>query len=574
MNAARTTISVMERLKKNLLPLLFACLIAGSLAADLAWIADDHALIGSDVPNHLTFSVDYYYRLSDILGSGDASLPAKAFRAARSVFEPLPHQGKRFSNILYLATYPFYAAGGQDLFSARLSSFAWLLPLLLAMYLLGKELHSRAAGITAAGMIALHPAVFSSACQYGLDLPLTAVTALCLLLLLKCRDFSDYRYSLLLGAALGIGLFIKFYIFLFVGAPFAYVMARAFMRGTTRTRLLNMGMLFFLVALALYAWWGEGQKDILSPNNDPLSFYDLLRLCIAYFHNLTVFVLGPLLAVLAASGAYLLARSKREDRYFHVLGLLAPAAVFLVLYCMLPDWHERWLMPVLPAGAAIAAWGIHQVKNTRARNGILLAVMAVLSVTFYRVTFQNDISWRPAHYNLRIDPVFHTSPALFQKHMYKNDRYGIRELASGITESAPARRTRILAVLLGPQAEQVVETFELTYWMRSHDRNLEVCDLFMMFDEAYTSLDSFDYVLLQLPYNAAYGGWPPYDEFVRLAKTVPDGYTILRLSKSAVAGDLFRGLYDRLPRYTLVKKVRTPFKYDWYLYRKAGDTRV
>jgi len=79
----------------------------------------------------------------------------------------------------------------------------------LAIFGLGRRLLDPAAGLLAAFLFATAPFVVFSLMNFQLDLPLAAMVALALYSLARTEALSDWRWSLGLGAVMGLGMLTK-----------------------------------------------------------------------------------------------------------------------------------------------------------------------------------------------------------------------------------------------------------------------------------------------------------------------------------------------------------------------------
>ncbi|HJV54927.1 MAG TPA: glycosyltransferase family 39 protein [Methylomirabilota bacterium] len=79
----------------------------------------------------------------------------------------------------------------------------------LAVLGLGRRLLDPAAGLLAAFLFATAPFVVFSLMNFQLDLPLAAVVALALYALARSEALSEWRWSLGLGAVMGLGMLTK-----------------------------------------------------------------------------------------------------------------------------------------------------------------------------------------------------------------------------------------------------------------------------------------------------------------------------------------------------------------------------
>ena len=219
-------------------------------AINLLWVAIDSGRVHWDFARHLGNSLFYKdtFTLSDPIQYLEGYVTYPPF--------------------MYWVTDAFYAVLGTDLWVAILSNFGLHLdPRLTPTFGIGKTLWSPRVGFLAALFAVTSPLFVTQLRQYMLDAPLAALVALSLYLLIRSDNFSDRRYSLLLGVACGCGMLIKwtfpFFVFLPVGVAIvaALVLAR---REGPAGRLVNVagaGMITVALRRALVSAPPRGVRD-------------------------------------------------------------------------------------------------------------------------------------------------------------------------------------------------------------------------------------------------------------------------------------------------------------------------
>lgn len=123
--------------------------------------------------------------------------------------------------IFYQTVYPplfhlhsalFYRFFGISLETAFWSQFLFWVILVFSLYGIGTYLFSPLVGVLTVLVYLTSPTVLLIAPCYLLDIPSAAMLALCFYLLLKTENFQRRSYSLLFGAALGLGLMVKWWV--------------------------------------------------------------------------------------------------------------------------------------------------------------------------------------------------------------------------------------------------------------------------------------------------------------------------------------------------------------------------
>ncbi|MCM8814198.1 MAG: glycosyltransferase family 39 protein [Candidatus Omnitrophica bacterium] len=244
----------------------FFFLTASILLTAVFWCYYDNSIRGVDSPNHLFFSLEFFYRMRDILQS-PASLIAKGAEILRALGTATPSSTVYWPNGLYAGTAFFYYCSGPALFAAKLSMIPYLIALIVATYLIGMRLFSEKIGLLAAAGCFFYPLIFQSARQYQLDLPLTAMVACSVFLLLASEQFNRRSISVCLGISCGWAMLIKGQFLLFIIGPLAYYLyaARRTNVNPRQRRRQYVNFALFLVFFLLIAsiWWGGKIRNVL-----------------------------------------------------------------------------------------------------------------------------------------------------------------------------------------------------------------------------------------------------------------------------------------------------------------------
>ncbi len=82
------------------------------------------------------------------------------------------------STARYYVSIPFYYLMGTNEFTGFIEINAFLILLVIAVYLIGSKLYNNSAGLFGAFCISMYPIVIESPRDYMLDLPLAALVAL------------------------------------------------------------------------------------------------------------------------------------------------------------------------------------------------------------------------------------------------------------------------------------------------------------------------------------------------------------------------------------------------------------
>jgi len=197
-----------------------------SLVGNVIWGIGNNAIKGPDMPSHLLFSLEYYYRFQDIVHNPALPIWSKARYLFSLLTESMPHAAANCPNLGYALTHPFYVFFGPSLPVARMSNMLCLAAMLVSVYITGKHLSSRFGGLLSAYFLLMSPLIYESSRQYGLDFPLTAFVSVSMALLLKCDGFNNLKYTLLAALCAGLGTLVKGQLAIFLLVPILLLLAR------------------------------------------------------------------------------------------------------------------------------------------------------------------------------------------------------------------------------------------------------------------------------------------------------------------------------------------------------------
>jgi 4-amino-4-deoxy-L-arabinose transferase-like glycosyltransferase len=219
--------------------LLLGLLVASIAALNLLWVRLDSDALSWDPARHL----------------GDSLFYKDTF----SLAHPIRYlEGyTQYPPLLYWVTDVFYVVFGTNAWVAILSNTVFWAVLVGATYGIGKVLWSPRVGLLAALFAVTSPIFVKWGHQYMLDMPLSAMVALSLYFLIRSDNFTDRRSSLLLGAACGGGMLVKWTLPFFLGLPILIAVSAALVysyRERSTDRLLNIAGAA-LITLALSALW-------------------------------------------------------------------------------------------------------------------------------------------------------------------------------------------------------------------------------------------------------------------------------------------------------------------------------
>lgn len=344
--------------------------------------------------------------------------------------------------LLYWKTIPFYLIFGESLSSAVLVASIFMGLLAFSVYAIGKELWNRSTGILGAVFVLTLPLVITQFRQYQPDGPMAALVAFTLLCLIKSKEFSYRRWSLLLGAAVGAGMMMKWTYALAALLPVGYALVIAFRRDW-RKRLPNVAKAVFVAAIIAGPWYlahGDSLLRDLTTNaidagvreGDPAVFS--LAGVTYYAKNLldVQLYLFPLLLLLVGVAVSFW---KRNYLQRNIYPLLLVAGVY-ISFTLLTNKDARYTLPFIGGVAVLATYWVTLLgKRSRAVLTGLLVTYGL--VTYAAITF--GTGWLPHEVRILGSGKGHT---LWAQHGYiygppSSEEWHLESVFKKISEDSP-----------------------------------------------------------------------------------------------------------------------------------------
>ena len=274
---------------------------------------------------------------------------------------------------------PSDAAAGQTVVLAFLGLG------MAAVFALARRLAGGSAGVVAAVAFGTAPFVVFSALRFQLDLPLAAMVALALLVLLRAEGFEHRGFTLLTGVVFGLGMLTKppFAAYLLPGA--LWVAARI----RSRRAALNLGLATLVAAALALPWYGPRLLG-LAPQIATRSFKQAAESGYPETFTATALLfyprwfLGQLGVVAAALFVVGLIGAVRRRQGWLLVSLLVPFALFELIQ----NKNLRYTLPLLPPAAVLAGLGFAALPRRGravAATALVLAAALQLGATTFAV---------------------------------------------------------------------------------------------------------------------------------------------------------------------------------------------
>ena len=370
-----------------LVPAYLGALTLVHLAVNLIWLQGDGWDV-SRIPDGFVHASSALHLSSGLATQGGDALGC--VRDVHSFYPVLAHLPRAVAAALL----------GLSPTVLRVANLLYLLVLLVGVYKLGRLCLDRRAGLLAATLVSLMPAVHGGSRVVGLDFPALCLTPVAVYFLLRSDGFYRVGYALAFGATAGLAALIKGQVLLFLFWPAALVLARGLWRsvkGRDDPRpwwriLLGAALTLAALAAASAVWWAgrfdeltrvlaghATGKEMLFYESDP-SVWGGVKYFLTTFPLL---VSGPLTLALVAA-AVLLVRGRIRFRW----ELLAWLVVPLVLHMVLKVRHFRYLFPLVPAAAVLLGVAVYSLKS-RWRHAVAGSLVAVAAALWLACSFGN-----------------------------------------------------------------------------------------------------------------------------------------------------------------------------------------
>ncbi len=406
--AARDNAAALLRRYAN--PLLLTGVVSAVTGLNVLWRSIETRPPHWDMGHHLANSLVYLHGFS--------------------LTDPLPFiDGFLFyPPLVYWVTDVFYAVfGNESLWVAMVSNVVWLGVLVFSTYAIGKTLWNPRVGRLAVVFVVTAPMIVSSSKEYMLDMPVTAMTALCLYFLIRAECFARRRYSLLFGAACGCGLLVKWTLPLVLVVPVLHAVATGLHDARVRRRVAPLVNLLGACALALAiagTWYVHNLIKILGS----LSYYSGAEGVVqgnprvgtpasVYWYLWDLFndqlYLVPFLMFGAGVVFCFRRRAFASRNLFPILTIVGG----YVVLTLLRHKDARYSLPLLPAVAIVATSWLEYV-SARARKAISVAFAVYGAAAFLAISFGTSVLPKSVTLPAPWASFGHKEVTLFAQHGY------------------------------------------------------------------------------------------------------------------------------------------------------------
>jgi Dolichyl-phosphate-mannose-protein mannosyltransferase/LmeA-like phospholipid-binding len=326
-----------------------AALLMGLAAVMAGWLAIDRRPPEWDHANHLESAIACHQYLSE-LGQGGL----RKIIAQSSFYPPIVRCA---AGVLYFA-FPIAPLTAQAVM------WAFLVLGALATFGTGRRLLDPAAGLLAAFLFATAPFVVFSLMNFQLDLPLAAMVALALYVLVWSEQLARPGSFVLLGIVLGLGMLTKPPFAACLSGPLLWVTWRALRAPDRRARLGRLLAALGIGALIALPWYGPRLIGLpvqivnrsFKQAAEVGQAATLSEAALLFYPRWIVPQFGLLATVLLLWGIIALGRNGRAR------GPLWSALLPFVIFLLIQNKNLRYTLPLLPAAALTAAAGVTTLR--------------------------------------------------------------------------------------------------------------------------------------------------------------------------------------------------------------------
>ncbi|MDD5594904.1 MAG: glycosyltransferase family 39 protein [Candidatus Omnitrophica bacterium] len=312
---------------------------------------------------------------------------------------------------LMLTTMPFYILGSYQEDFAIMVNILFLALCFFIIFGISRIYFQRKISLLSCCILFCYPLVFGLCRQYLVDISLMFSVLLSIYLLLKCARFSNFKYSLLLGLSLGIGMLTKITYAVFIIGPLFFTIWQAEKEKSKISKSKLNLLVCLVVALILTSFWYlPNLKVMVSLITDCGFGKEALRSSAGAIWSLSAFSFYPefmanygisvfFTAVFLLSGFIIFRKGNLSKIMLFLLWIIVPVVFFT--FCLSKD--IRFLVPVLPATALLTAQGIYEIRSRQFRRLLIILIIAIglfqffvdsFEVAFFSKTPPRRLSWK------------------------------------------------------------------------------------------------------------------------------------------------------------------------------------
>jgi len=296
-----------------------------------------------------------------------------------------------------LSHLPLFLLFGKSQDVSAMTNVVFLAILIFSVYGIGRKIKDEQAGFFAAVLVSTFPAIFGFSRIDFAVIALTSLVAFGIYLLLKTDNFTNRRYVILFGIAMGLGLLTKLtYPMYIVGPLFVYIAVN--IKKMTRRHFGNLFLSLGIGLFIAFTWF--------APNLITGSFFAEARRLMGFiWKRRYVRQIGQIdwsfylrafqiqlyrfFTWLSATSIliFIFLKIKKEFKYLLLSWLIIPL-LFLLIY----KWKEvRYTIPVLPVLALVISSAFYSIRPRRLRNLLYVCIIIFGLLQILQLSFSPDL---------------------------------------------------------------------------------------------------------------------------------------------------------------------------------------
>lgn len=343
------------------------------------WLRLDHSSPSYDKAAHAGFALKYL----------------RLFQApSRLSFTKLLKVNEYWPPFFHVCSVPLTMLLGFSVSTVAATNFFFLGVAIYSIFKIGHRLFDEWVGVGAVVLTLLYPMTYAMSRTVLVDFALTAMVA-CSLHLILSTDVGLKGGAWKLGAVFGATMLTKWTAVVFLAGPAVWWLCLCIRRDRPAPMAVvkALGIVTLTALLVALPWYVTAFSGFLTTarvafGSDPAQEGDPVRVLESlswYWSATTSALILPTLLVPTLAGVLAaLVRAKPRAGLACLLSLILPAFAFFVL---IPNKDGRFLAPMLPAIAMLAAAGLRALPWRAVRAAVWGATVAAGIWQFYAISF-------------------------------------------------------------------------------------------------------------------------------------------------------------------------------------------
>ena len=345
------------------------------------WLQQDNTPVSWDPASHLATSLYYL----DLVCHPTVNLLKRV--VLHTVWPPF----------VAISLLPFYLFFGQSADKAIFYQNLIYIPILLtSTCLIVRRINQKCGIFLPVVLLLTYPQIYKITNKYLLDMPLTAIVAMCVYGLMCTENFTRKNKSVLLGVMLGIGMLIKVQFIIFLMGPLSvvifYSLKDGYNNGTLNKRSSNIIITILFAMMTAAFWYLPNLKKVFIVSAFSATKDGLVRGCpdpfsvqaaLYYVFTLINEQISFTYAVLFLIGLVLYLMKITRDKAIIISWIVVP---YVILSFFVSHKEARFILPSLPAFVLITSIGLSRLPKKYFSliviPAIAIVVMQLLTTNF------------------------------------------------------------------------------------------------------------------------------------------------------------------------------------------------